>query len=213
MTIGLLGKHTSSSAGTYQLYQVPTGKKAEVEVTVVNQDTVTKQVILFISQLSSPLTKDTIHFENLTGVTNGFQRTALVLKAGDRVFYTTTASNTAVSVKGIVTDDDSEVVSDSANIISSNTITDVFTSTSGSCVTLTSSLTTGSNSDTGYLEVYVTPSTPVNGVLIYKGTLTSTNSGFELPAVALTSGDKIVIVSTGVSGNIATHIHGFRGVA
>lgn len=208
MTVGTLGFHTSSSSGTIVVYTVPTGKRAEVSISVFNKDLLPKTVTLFIAKADTPLTNEVIQLENITSSYTGFERTAIILMAGDRVTYTTTASNTSVQVRGIESDVGSNVISLAPAIISTNTTTTLYTAASNCIVNFGMSITTGTSTDTANIEVYLTETNVAGGVLFHKDLLTSFTTGFERTAIPLKVGEKIMAVTTGISGNIASRLHG-----
>lgn len=210
MTVGTLGFHTSTGSGTNIVYTVPTGKKAEVSVSVFNKDNSSKTITLFIAKADSPLSSEIIHLETLTSVSNGFERTGLILDQGDRVIYTTTSSNTAVHVRGIETDTSSSVVSVSPSAITTNTTTEIYQASSDCVINFGLSVTSSGSTDTASVEVYVSKTNVASGVLLHRDLLTSYFTGFERTAVALSSGDKLLVVTTGIIGSVSSRIHGFK---
>ncbi len=212
MTVGTLGFHTSSGSGTNVVYTVPAGKRAEISISVFNKDLLPKTITLFIAKADTPLTSEVIQLENLIASYTGFERTGIVLTEGDRVTYTTTASNTSVQVRGIESDVGTNVISTSPSIISTNTTTTLYTAVSACIVNFGMSTTTNSSTDTASIEVYLTESNVAGGVLFHKELLTSFTTGFERTAIPLKAGEKIIAVTTGISGNIASHLHGYTVV-
>jgi len=212
MSVGILGQHNSVSATTTMVYETPVSKKAEISIIVMNTGVDTKSVTLYITKDASPATKDIIQYETISTTSVGFERTALILEAGDKVFYTGTASGIAVTVVGIESDLGTNVISICPPVINSNTTTDIFVPSVASIVNLTASITSGVVTDSATLLVYLTHQVNPVGVMIHKETLTTNSTGFERTGIVVSSDWKIKIVSTNVSGNIATHIHGYKVV-
>ena len=212
MTVGTLGLHTSSGSGTNIVYTAPAGKRAEIIISVFNKDLSPKTVTLFIAKADTPLTSEVVQLENLTASYTGFERTGIVLVAGDRVTYTTSASNTSIHVRGIESDVGTNVISTAPATISTNTTTTLYTAPSACVVNFGMSLTTSTSTDTANIEVYITTTNVAGGVLFHKDLLTSFTTGFERTAVSLNAGEKIIAVTTGISGNIASHLHGYTVV-
>jgi hypothetical protein len=212
MTVGTLGFHTSSGSGTVVVYTVPVSKRAEVSISVFNKDLSPKTVTLFIAKADTPLTSEVIQLENITASYTGFERTGIVLTAGDRVTYTTTASNAAVHVRGIESDIGTNLISLAPASISTNTTTTLYTAIADCIVNFGMSVTTATPTDTANIEVYLSETNVAGGVLFHKDLLTSFTTGFERTAVPLKTGEKIIAVTTGISGNIASHLHGYTVV-
>lgn len=212
MTVGTLGFHTSSGSGTTVVYTVPSGKRAEVSISVFNKDLSPKTVTLFIAKADTPLTSEVVQLENITASYTGFERTGIVLVAGDRVTYTTTSSNTSVHIKGIESDVGTNVISVAPATVSTNTTTTLYTAASDCVVNFGMSVTTATPTDTANVEVYISSTNVAGGVLFHKELLTSFTTGFERTALPLSSGEKIIAVTTGISGNIASHLHGYTVV-
>ena len=210
MTVGTIAFHTSTVATTTVVYTVPTGKRAEISISVSNADNLTKVVTLFLSKADTPLVSEVIQVETLDATSVGFERTSIVLTAGDRVVYTTTASNTAVVVRGIVTDVETSVISYSPPTISTNTTTTIFTAPTECTVNIGASITSSVSTDTANISMYISQTNIAGGVLFHKDLLTSYFTGFERTAVTLNAGDNIIMVTTDISGSIACRFHGFK---
>jgi len=212
MATGRLGAHTSSSAGTYNLYTVPSGKTAEVNINVLNDTVSTATVSLFISPTGTVSPQHTIQYEKLTTSSNGFERTAIVLKAGDVVSYKTDQSGTTVVVSGIEYTSQSNEIGEEL-LISTNTETVVYPNSAGkiSTVNLSVSLVEGSPSDAATIKVYTSNSNAASGYPLIKTTLTANSTtGFEKTGLPISAAEKLIIVTTGLSGDVAVRTYGYK---
>lgn len=211
MAFGRLASHKSSGASTTSVYQVPVGKVFKGNVSVVNNSGTTSAVYLYISPTSTPANDYVIQKDNLTVSNNGYERRALVAKAGECICYKTDQAGINVSVYGILEDsvaDDFSVT----NLISTNTDTTIYANASVkfSSVNVSISLTEGSTSDLVTVELYVTATDVASGFLLQKETLRATSTtGFERGGLALDDGDKLIVRTTGISGTVATRVSGF----
>ena len=95
MASGRLGSHTSSGAVTYDLYEVPTGKSAEVNVNVYNNSGGIAKVTLFRAPTGTPSATHTIQVDSIP-LGESYQRTALVLFAGEHLMYKTNVAGVTV---------------------------------------------------------------------------------------------------------------------
>ena len=211
MAFGRLASHTSGSAGTYAVYEVPTGKVFKGNVSVVDSGTVNTEIHLYVSPTSTPANDYVIQKDTLTPTNSGYERTALILKAGEWVCYQTDSATTQVVVYGILEDSVGDDFSGSA-LISTNTDTTIYANGSAkdTSLNISISLTDGAVTDTAVVELYVTTTNVAGGYLIQKETLrVSSTTGFERAGLAISAADKLIIRTTLISGTVAVRVNGF----
>lgn len=211
MASGRLGAHISSGAGTTSVYEVPTGKTAEVNVTVYNNSGLVNKVSLFRSPTGTPSATHTVQLDTI-GITEGYERTAFVMKAGEHLCYTTDRSGTHVVVTGVEYDTLSNEIN-TQTLITTNTEAVVYNNTAvkAGTVNISISLADGSAvSDTATVALYTTTSNAAGGYTLHKQLLTTTDiSGFEKTGFAISTTDKIIVVTTGLVGQVAVTVSGY----
>jgi len=211
MASGRLGAHISSSASTTSVYNVPTGKTAEVNVTVYNNSGLVNKVSLFRSPTGTPSATHTVQLDTI-GITEGYERTAFIMKAGEHLCYKTDQAGTNVVVTGVEYDSLANEIHNQV-LISTNTETTVFNNTAvkAGTVNISISLADGSAvSDTATVALYTSTSNATSGYILHKKVLTTTDiSGFEKTGFAISTTDKIIVVTTGLVGQVAVTVSGY----
>jgi hypothetical protein len=207
----MLGSHKSSAAGTYNVYTVPNNKTVEANVIVHNASGAVNKVTLYRSTISSPTAIHTIQIDSLP-IDGGYERTALVLKAGDIISYSTDTIGTHVSVIGGVYDTRSNEIS-SQMLITSNTETVIYDNTiaKAGTVNICASMGHGSlNVDQATCELYISSTNAAAGAKITKTIISGTGTtGFEKTGLAIGATDKVICVTTNLTGQVATCVSGY----
>lgn len=211
MSIGRLGQHKSSGSGTYSVYEVPAGKVFKGNVSVVNNAGTTAKVYLYISPTSTPANDYMIQNDSITVSVSGYERTALVAKAGEWICYKTDQAGVNVVLYGELENTSSDDFS-STSLITTNTDTTVYPNVSAKAgvFNVSVSVTEGATSDLCTVELYSTTTNVAGGYLLQKETIRGAGTtGFERSGLALTTSDKLIIRTTGISGQIAVRVHGY----
>lgn len=212
MASGRLGAHTSSGASTNTVYTCPVGKTAEVNINVLNSSINTAVVSLYISPTGTPSAQHTIQYVKLPVTSNGFERTAIILKAGEYICYKTDRADTTVVVSGVEYDSLSNEIG-VETLITTNTETVVYSNAAvkDSTVNFSVSLTEGATTDTATIKVYTSNSNAAAGYPLLLTTLkTNSVTGFEKSGFPIASTEKLIIVTTGISGQVAVRVHGYK---
>lgn len=212
MSEGILGGHKSSTAGTYNVYEVPANTYAEVNISIYSDTTSTAVVRLFVKPTAgtSPTAIHTIQYEKLNVVRNRSERLAIILKAGETVAYYTDSANTHVVVNGIEYPSSGIEFADN-ELITTNTETVLYEvpATKFAVVNTTVTLDGAGGTDGVVAKLYVSSSDAANGFAIQKDELFATGkTGIERTGVPLVSGQKLILVTTGISGNVSARVHG-----
>jgi len=211
MASGRLGAHISSGAGVNDVYTVPSGKTAEVSINVFNNTGTVNNVTLFRSPAGTPSATHTIQLDKIT-LNSGYERTALVLKAGEVISYRTDGSGTNVVVSGVEYNSNLNEIREQT-LITTNTETVIYANTiaKAGTVNISVSLVDGSSpADTVTCKLYVSSSNAAGGYQIHYATLNGNGTtGFERTALPISSTDKIILVTTGIVGQVATTISGY----
>lgn len=211
MSFGRLASHKAVAAGTHFVYQVPIGKVFKGNISVVNNSGANSAIYLYISPTPTPANDYVIQKDILSVNNNGYERRALVAKAGECICYKTEQPDVNVVVYGILDDTLSEDFSTTV-LITSNTDTTAYSNPSAkpSSVNVSVSLTEGDNFDTAVVELYVTTSDVAGGFLLQKETLRAMGTtGFERGGLALSSTDKLIVRTTELSGGISVRVSGY----
>lgn len=211
MATGKLGASTSSGAGTVVAYVVPTGKTAELNITVYNGGVGQAKVTLFLSPTGTPSATHTIQLEVMQ-VDASFERTAIVLPAGWNVCYKTDIAGVSVVVNGTeYTSKSNEILSQS--LITTNAETVVYDNTPAKAgtVNISVSMVDGSAiSDSATCKIYTSTSNAAGGYPMHKVSIAGNGiSGFEKTGFNISTTDKIIIVTTGIVGQVANSIWGY----
>ena len=209
--MGRLGAVVSTAATTYNVYQVPVNTTAEVNVTVYNGSGAVNKVSLFRSPTTTPTAIHTIQFDKIA-VDAGYERTALILQAGDVISFKTDQIGTSVVVSGIeYTSNSNEILQQT--LITTNTETVIYSNSGAKAGTVNICVTMADGSaltDTATCKVYVSSSNAAGGYPILKYTISgSSNSGFEKTGQPIATTDKVILVTTGLVGSIATRVAGY----
>lgn len=211
MATGSLGHHKSTTAGTYTVYTVPVGKRARVTVNVINDSGTTNNVVLYVAPTGTPTYDHTIQLDKLTVTKNGYRRPAVILKAGEVVCYKTDQADTHVVVMGIEEDASTEITEYQLITTNAETVLHANTGAKAGTFNVVVTLTEGATTDSCVCKLYVTTTNAAGGYLIQSETLRATSvNGFESVGIALSTTDKLVLVTSGISGKIATRNHGFE---
>lgn len=211
MAFGRLASHKSTGAVTQSVYQVPVGKVFIGNVSVVNNSGTTASVYLYVSPTSTPANDYVVQKDSLTTTNSGYERRAIVAKAGECICYKTDQAGINVVVYGEVEDtasDDFSVTS----LITTNTDTTVYPNAGAkdSSVNVSVSITEGTTADIATVELYVTTTNVAGGYLIQKETIRATSTtGFERSGLAISAADKLIIRTTGIVGSVAVRVSGF----
>lgn len=216
MSEGILGWHKSSAAGTYTVYgAVPAGKYAKLNISVTSDTTSSNEVVLYITSDSEVSEKDTIQVDTLKNYNHGYDRTALVLKAGEKVVYKTDSANTSVVVTGIEYEGTTEAFSTSTYSATDSDIL-VYTVSNSSTVVcnLTVSLLGNGSTDAADINVYITKTDIAGGVKLQSERLRrDSKTGFGKNGFVISASDKIIVEANNVVGGVACRVHGMvRGV-
>lgn len=216
MAEGILGTHKSTGAGTFQVYTVPANKYVKANISVSVAGSANAQVKLYITSNTSPTDAEIIQVDKLKASNRGYDRSAVILKAGEKLFYTTDTSDTTVVIYGFEYDTaGSDVVTSQQGISAVGTYT--FTpvgSAETATLNLTMSLVGNSGSDNIAADVYISKTDVASGHLLHKARLNmETLTGVERTGIVVSQSDKIIVVVTSLVGNAALRLHGFmRGV-
>lgn len=211
MSEGMLGFHKSITAGTFNVYQCPVGKYAKVIINVAADIAGNVGCTLQISPTSTPTDIHTFQRENLNSVNNGFIRTAVILTAGEWVSYTTTDAGVTVTVVGIEFLTNSKEISEKYLVIA-NTETVLYEAPVGETVTIN---TTVSGVLSGLVnsattKLYASTTNASGGSLLIVNSVNAGRTGYEYSGLVLTSGQKLILVTTSIVGKLAVRVHGFR---
>ena len=211
MSEGMLAFHKSITSGTFNVYQCPAGKYAKVIINVSADVIGNVDCILHISANTMPTDIHTFQKESLNSVNNGFIRTAVVLAAGEWISYTTTAAGVTVIVDGIEFVTNSKEIA-SQLLIDSNTETVLYTAPVDETVTIN---TTISGVKTGLVnsantKLYISSTNASGGGLLISNAINSGRTGYEYTGLVLTSGQKLILVTTDIVGKLSVRVHGFR---
>lgn len=211
MASGRLGSHTSSGAVTYDLYEVPSGKSAEVNVNVYNNSGGIAKVTLFRAPTGTPSATHTIQVDSIP-LGESYQRTALVLFAGEHLMYKTDVAGVTVVVSGVDYTSNANVVKQQ-DLITTNTETVIYANggAKATACNVTVSLVDGSAiSDTATCTLYVSTTNAAGGYPLSKTLLIGSGvTGIEYSGLYVSSTDKIILVTTGLVGQVGTTVSGY----
>lgn len=211
MASGRLGQHISSGAGTYSVYTVPVGKVAEVNVNMFNNSGTLNAVTLFRSPTGTPSATHTIQLDSIA-LDSGYERTAIVLSAGEYIIYKTDKSGTQVVVSGVEYDSASNEIKQQ-ELITTNTETVIYSngSSKAGTVNISVSLVDGSDiADQATCTLYVSATDAASGYKLNKELITASGvTGFEKNGFPIATTDKIILVTNGIVGEIATSVSGY----
>ena len=212
MAAGRLGTHKSTGTGTAVVYTVPSGKTAEVSVVVANTSAGVNNVTLYRSPTGTPSATHTIQLDSVP-INGGYERSALILSAGERICYTTDQIGTHVTVMGVEYSSKSNEIKQQ-ELITTNTETVIYSNTASvdSVVNVSISLQHGSGaSDLATCELYVSATDAASGVKVHKFPLTTAGvTGFEKTALFISSTDKVILVTTSLVGGVASTVQGYK---
>lgn len=211
MASGRLGAHISGAAGTYTVYTVPVGKVVELNVNVFNNSGSLNAVTLFRSPTGTPSATHTIQLDSVD-LDSGYERTAIVLSAGEYICYKTDKAGTQVVVSGVEYDSASNEIKQQ-ELITTNTETVIYSNsgTKAGTVNISVSLMDGSAiADTVTCTLYVSATDAASGYKLNKEILTASGvTGFEKSGFPIATTDKIILVTTGTVGQVATTVSGY----
>lgn len=209
MASGRLGSHLAvAGAGVYNVYEVPVGKTAEVNINVLNNAAVPAKVTLFRSPTGTPSATHTIQLDTLDA-SESYQRTALVLKAGEFISYRTDVNGVSVVVSGNeYTSLANEIVTQTLIMANGNTVVYDNTVAKDSTVNISVCLVDGSAvSDTS--TVLFSTTTPTVCPM-YKTVLSTTgDTGFEYTGLPISAANKLRITCGGLVGQVAVTVSGY----
>ena len=210
MAEGILGTHKSSNLGTYEVYEVPTGKYTKANISVCSETSTFNEVVLYVTSSSTPTAGDIIQLDTLKSSIRGYDRVAIVMKAGEKIFYKTDSEGTNVIVTGFEYDANGEIFSSTETAITDGTY-EVYTCdpSQTATVNLTVSLTGTGSTDKSTVDVYISKTDVASGVKLQAENLRrDRNTGFERTGFALSAGDKILVVITNLVGTISMRAAG-----
>jgi hypothetical protein len=212
MSSGKLGSHKAITSGTYNVYEVPADTYAKVVITVVGEISGSSKVKLFVSPTNTPTDIHTIQIENLTTINNGFDRTAIILPAGSWVSYYTSTSGITVTVTGVEYPTNSVEISNTALITTNGEY--VLYSTppdTVACVNAGISGVNAATNDSATTKMYLSTTNASGGSLLVNNTVGGFNTGYEKTGIRLSAGQKVILVVSSLTGQLATRVQGFEG--
>ena len=211
MSEGMLGFHKAITAGTFNVYECPAGKYAKVIINVAADVVGSVGCTLQISPTNTPTDIHTFQRENLNSINNGFIRTAVILTAGEWISYTTTDAGITVTVDGIEYITNSKEVSDKL-LISTNTETVLYEAPASETVTINTTISgvLSGTVNSATTKLYLSTTNASGGGLILLNTINAGRTGYEYSGLMLTSGQRLILVTTNLVGNLAVRVHGFR---
>ncbi len=211
MSEGMLGFHKSITSGTFNVYQCPVGKYAKVIINVAADVIGNVDCVLHISPTTMPTDIHTFQKESLNSVNNGFIRTAVILTSEDWLSYTTTAAGVTVTVDGIEFLTNSKEISEQL-LVSTNTETVLYEAPVDETVTINTTVTgvLSGTVNSATTKLYVSTTNASGGGLLLVNSVNSGRTGYEYSGLVLTSGQKLILVTTNIVGNLAVRVHGFR---
>lgn len=214
MSAGKLGSHRAITSGTYSVYQCTTGNYAKAVINVIGELTGEASVKLFISPTNSPLATHTIHLDNLNSIKKGFTRTGIILKSDEWISYSTTAEGVTVTVSGVEYPTDGKEVS-ANQLISTDTEVLLYECPASTVATINAVVSGTGEAVTSSVvaKLYITNTNASGGSLLMVQNINSGETGFEYSGIILSAGQKLVMVTTNIIGNIATKVHGFTRAA
>lgn len=213
MASGRLGASISSGTTATNVYTVPTGKTAEVNVNVYNgaASSAIAKVTLFRSPTGTPSATHTIQLDTIAS-NSGYERTALVLGAGEVISYKTDQNGVVVTVNGVEYTSNSNEIKQQ-ELITTNTETVIYSNSGAKAgtVNISVSMVDGSAlSDTATCSLYISSSNAAGGYQLYRDVLTGGGiTGFEKTGLSISSTDKVILVTTGIVGQVATTTSGY----
>ena len=211
MSAGRLGFHKSISAGTYNVYECPAGSYANVVINVIAEVTGSVAIKLFSSPTNTPINTHTIQVESVNSIKNGFTRANIILSAGEWVSYETTGGGVTVTVTGIEYTSNSKEIVD-VQLLTTNTEVVLYECLTDNVATINATVTgTGeaiTSSSTN--KLYLSTTNASGGSLLMASNINSSKTGFEYTGIILSAGQKLILVTSNIVGNIATRVHGCR---
>lgn len=211
MASGRLGANTSSGSGTITLYTTPVGKTTEASITVYNGGSGQAKVTLFRSPTGSPLATHTIQLEVLD-VNASFERTAVILAEGENICYKTDVAGVTAVVNGVEYSSlTNEVLQQ--ELITTNTETVIYSNAGAKAGTINISVSLVDGSlvgDTATCSIYTSTTNAAGGYPMHKLTLINNGtSGFEKTGFPISTTDKVIMITTGIIGRVATTVSGY----
>lgn len=212
MSSGKLGSHKAVSSGTYNVYEVPADTYTKAVITVVGEISGSAKIKLFVSPTNSPTDVHTIQIENLTTINNGFDRTAVILPAGSWVSYYTSASGITVTVTGVEYPTNSVEISNPSLITASGEYV-LYTTPADTiaCVNVGVSGVSTTTNDSASTKMYLSTTNASGGSLLVNNDVGGFNTGYEKTGLRLSSGEKVILVVSNLTGQLATRVQGFEG--
>lgn len=212
MAFGRLGAiNSTAGGGTYNVYECPTGKIAKVSITIATT-LLEDNVKIFISPTSTPTDAHVIHSEKFDTEVTGVERTAVILLAGEFVSFLSEDEGTTCVVNGIEYDSDTFEMSD-YGVVTTDTETVLYTTPidKQAVVNLTVVITNNDSTDTCETRLYISSSNAAGGFLYNNLTLRFGEiSGYERTAIPLKAGDKLILVTSEISGSVSYRLHGYE---
>lgn len=210
---GLLAANKTVSSGVLNIYTVPTGKVFEGNISVHSATNTTSLTKLTVSPTTTPTDTHIIQVDNLSRVKKGYERTAVVLTAGEVLSVNAGSADTTVAVYGILRDS-SNLDFKNQTLIPSSSETKVFEvndlNTQATC-NISISLVGNSSLEKAKVKLYVTTSNVASGYILQEEELDFTNiTGFERTGLKISTGYKIFVKTEGQVGNIAVRVHGYK---
>lgn len=212
MAFGRLGAvNSTAGGGTYNVYTCPTGKIAKVSITIATT-LLEDNVKIFISPTITPTDAHVVHSEKFDTEVTGVERTAIVLVAGEVVSFLSEEEGTTCIVNGIEYEADTFEMSDSG-VIATDTETILYTTPVGkqAVVNITALLTNNAATDICDTKLYISSSNAAGGFLYNNLVLRFGEiTGYERTAIPLKAGDKLILVTSDLSGSVSYRLHGYE---
>ena len=211
MAAGRLGAHISGGAGTYIVYTVPSGKTATINVNVFNNSGTLNAVTLFRSPTGTPSATHTLQLDSVA-LDSGYERTAIILSAGEYISYKTDKAGTTVVVSGVeYTSKRNEIKQQ--QLITANTETVIYANgiAKAGTVNISVCLSDGSAiADTATCTLYISSTNAAGGYVLNKEVITASGiTGFEKTGHAIAATDKVILVTTGLVGQVSATVSGY----
>lgn len=210
MSSGRLGYHKALTAGVNNVYQCPDGYYSKIVVNVVGDITGSAKVKLFISPTNTPLDTHVVQVENLNSVNNGFIRSAVIMSSGEWLSYYSSVSNITVSVNGVELPTNNKEIAIYKSI-STNTEEVLYEVANDKVSTINATISSIGDtvSSSSNVKLYVSNTNASGGSLLYNGSVNSSRTGFEYTGLILSSGQKLILVTTNIAGTLSTRVQGF----
>jgi len=99
--MSILGTALPAANTLATLYQVPTGRRAVVNVAACNKGTAAAKLRVALTASATPAESECIEFDVSLAATGGLERTALSLAAGEKIVVQASAASVTFNAWGI----------------------------------------------------------------------------------------------------------------